>query len=140
MYTKSLTYWTFFFIIAGISPSYTDIQPSYDLSPNHTPIIATISTPTTTRIPAPRLHTAHTDWKLYKTIINDKLATAQKLKTREDIELATTKIIDILQKAAKTATLDKNNPRHAHHLPSHTTGSTKTQSSSEVAKNSYTGR
>jgi hypothetical protein len=102
-----------------------DIQPSYDLASDHTPIIATISTSIATRIPAPRPHTAHTDWKLYKIIINDKLATAQKLKTHEDIELATTKIV--LQQAAKTATPVKNNPRHANHLLSHqTTGSAKT--------------
>jgi hypothetical protein len=32
----------------------------------------------------------------------------QKLKTREDIEVATTKLIDILQQAAKAATPVKN--------------------------------
>jgi hypothetical protein len=47
------------------------------------------------------------------------MATAGKLKTREDIELATTTIISILQQAAKTATPVKNSPRHANHLPSH---------------------
>jgi len=33
-----------FFVTNGISSTYTDIEPSYDLSSNHSPVIATIST------------------------------------------------------------------------------------------------
>jgi hypothetical protein len=33
-----------FYITNGISTSYMDIVPSYDLSSDHTPVIATIST------------------------------------------------------------------------------------------------
>jgi len=108
-----------FFVTSGISPSHTDIQPSYDLSSDHTPIVVKFSTSIATRIPTTRLHTSHTDWKLYKTVISEKLATTQKLKTREDIEVATTEIIDILQQAATTATPVKNSPRHAYNLPTH---------------------
>jgi hypothetical protein len=108
-----------FFVISGICPSYTNIQPSYDLSSDHTPIIATISTSIATRTPTTRLHTSHTDWKLYKTLISDKLATKQKLKTQEDIEIASTELIDLLQQAAKTATPVKNSPRQTNNLPSH---------------------
>jgi hypothetical protein len=74
-----------FFVISGLSPSYTDIKPSYDLYSNHTPIISTISTSIATRIPSNRLHTSHTEWELYQSVISDKLTTTQKLKTREDM-------------------------------------------------------
>jgi hypothetical protein len=43
----------------------------------------------------------------------------QKLKTREDIEIASTELIDIRQQAAKTATPVKNSPKHTNNLPSH---------------------
>jgi hypothetical protein len=33
-----------FYIISGLSPSYMGIASSYDLSSDHTPIIATVST------------------------------------------------------------------------------------------------
>jgi hypothetical protein len=33
-----------FFVTNGISPTRTDIEPSYDLSSDHSPVIATIST------------------------------------------------------------------------------------------------
>jgi hypothetical protein len=50
-----------FFINNGISTTYTDIQASYDLTSDHTPIIATISTTVTVRQPPPRLHTSQTN-------------------------------------------------------------------------------
>jgi len=89
------------FITSGISPSYTDIKPSYDLSSDHTPTIMTISTSLATHITTTRLHTSITDWNQYKTVVRDKLTTKMKLKTREDIEVATSELIDMLQHAAK---------------------------------------
>jgi len=61
--TGSPTYWPTddnkipdlldFFITNGISTTYVDIQASYDLTSDHTPIIATISTSITVRQPPP---------------------------------------------------------------------------------------
>jgi len=42
-----------FFVTSGISPSYIDIKPSYELSSDHTPILLTISTSVTPFTPAP---------------------------------------------------------------------------------------
>jgi exonuclease III len=50
-----------FFITNGISTTYADVQASYDLTSNHTPIIVTISTTIVVRQPALRLHTSHTN-------------------------------------------------------------------------------
>jgi hypothetical protein len=55
-----------FFIISKISPSNADMQPSYDLSSDHTPIISTISTTIIKRKSQPRLHNAYTNWQTYK--------------------------------------------------------------------------
>jgi hypothetical protein len=107
-----------FFVTSRISPSYTDIKPSYDLSSDHTPTIMTISTSIATHITTTRLHTPITDWNQYKTVIRGKLTTKMKIKTREDIEVATSELTDIMQQAVKTATPVKNSPRQVKYLPS----------------------
>jgi hypothetical protein len=77
--TGSPTYWPTdvnkipdhldFFIVYGISPTYADVQSSYDLTSDHTPIIATISTTIVNRRPGLRLHTSNTNWETYKYVI-----------------------------------------------------------------------
>jgi len=79
----------------------------------------TISTSLATHITTTSFHTSITDWNQYKTVVRDKLTTKMKLKTREDIEVATSELIDILQHAAKTATPVKNRPKQLKYLPSH---------------------
>jgi len=61
----------------------------------------TISTSLATHITTTRLHTSITDWNQYKTVDRDKLTTKMRLKTRKDIEVATSELIDILQHAVK---------------------------------------
>jgi hypothetical protein len=126
--TGSPTYWPTdankipdlldFFITNGISATYADVQPSYDLTSDHTPIIGTISTTIVVRQPAPRLHTSHTNWATYKTVVRDKVYSAMKLKTCEDIEIATTTFIGILQQAAQAATPKRHPISPASNLPS----------------------
>ena len=93
-----------FFVTKGISSSYTDIQPSYDLNSDHSPIIATISTAIITRKPTPRLHNSKTNWETYRQIIQEKAKLSIKLKDHEHVELETNNLINVLQNAAKKAT------------------------------------
>ena len=112
--TGSPTYWPTdtnktpdlldFFITNGISTDYADVAASCDLTSDHTPIIATISTTIMVRQPPPRLHTPQTQWETYKTIISHKVDQTPKLKTSEDIEIATDKFSGTLQQAAQLAT------------------------------------
>jgi len=106
------------FITNGISTTYADVQASYDLTSDHTPIIVTISTTIVVRKPALRLHTSHTNWALYKTAVRDNVTTARKLKTCEDIETATSNFIGILRQAALAATPTRHPLRPASNLPS----------------------
>jgi hypothetical protein len=50
-----------FYITSGISPSYMGIASSYDLSSDHTPVIATVNQ----RKSTPRLHNRRTNWDDY---------------------------------------------------------------------------
>ena len=76
-----------FFVTNGISLAYTDIKSSYDLTLDHSPIIATISASAVVGKPAPRLHNSQTNWDTYIRIIQDKVNLSTKLKEREDVEL-----------------------------------------------------
>ena len=126
--TGSLIYWPTdvnkipdlldFFIVHGISPTYADVQFSYDLTSDHTPIIATISTTVVIRRPAPRLYTSDTNWEIYMSEVRGKISTAMKLKTCEDIEKVTSIFIGILQHAAKAATPKRNPSSPVSNLPS----------------------
>jgi len=69
-----------FFVTNGISTKYTDIQSSYDLTSDRSPIIATLSTSVIVRKPTPRLHNSRPNWDTYRQIIQDKLNLSIKLK------------------------------------------------------------
>jgi len=126
--TGSPTYWPTdakkipdlldFFITNGISTTYADVQASYDITSDHTPIIVTISMTIVVRKPALLLHTSHTNWALYKTAVRDKVTTAMKLKTCEDIEIATSNFIGILRQAALAATPTRHPLQPVSNLPS----------------------
>ena len=106
-----------FFITYGISTNYAEVEASYDLTSDHSPIIATISMTVMTRQPPPRLHSHQTNWDIYKSILSENVEPRPKLKTREDIESATDKIISTLQQAAQLATPTRTPQRPTITLP-----------------------
>lgn len=58
-----------FFVTKGISSNYLDIDSSLDLTPDHTPVIVTISTTIMKRIPKPTLYKRKTNWDQFREII-----------------------------------------------------------------------
>jgi hypothetical protein len=92
------------FITNGISSNYISETASFDLTSDHSPIIATISTSVILRKPKFRLHNCKTNWDLFRKLIevNTKLTT--KLKEPADIENEYKNFIILLQEATKTAT------------------------------------
>ena len=101
----------------GISPAYADIQPSYDLTSDNSPIIATISTSIITRKPTPRLHNSKTNWEIYRQTIQEKAKLSIKLKDHEHVEQETNNLINMLQNAAKKATLSSEPQRATNNVP-----------------------
>jgi hypothetical protein len=93
-----------FFIIKNISPTYINIAANLDLSSDHTPIIATISTTVLPPKPNPKLHTSNTNWDLFQQIVEATITLNTKLKTQLDIDQDYEHFISILQEAAKAAT------------------------------------
>jgi hypothetical protein len=100
-----------FFVTNGIPSTYTDIQSSYDLTSDHSPIISTLSTSVIVRKPTPRLHNSKTNWDTYRQVIQDKINLSIKLKEHEDIELETNNPLNLFQHAAKEATPNSDPPK-----------------------------
>ena len=105
-----------FFVINGISTPYTDITPSYDLSSDHSPIIAIIGTTLLNRNPLPRLHNPKTNWDTYRQIIQDNTKLAVRLQSPDDIERETQDFINLIQQAAREATPRIKMKNESHHI------------------------
>jgi len=106
-----------FFVTNGIYSSHADIQPSHDLTSDHSPIIATISTAVVIRKPTTRLHNAKTNWETYRQIIREKAKLSIKLKDYKHIELETNNLIKVLQNAAKEATPNNDPQNTTNNIP-----------------------
>lgn len=90
-----------FYVTNGINSTYTDVIPSYDLSSDHSPIIATIGTSVIYKKPTPRLHNARTNWDTFRSILNGSIDLNIRLKKTEEIETVTEAFISKLQQAAQ---------------------------------------
>lgn len=106
-----------FFVTKGISSTYTDITASYDLTSDHSPIIATVSTSIKMKKPTPRLHNTKTNWDRYRLIIQSQVNLSIRLQEQADIETETNNYIKLLQFAAKEATPNSTSPTPNTQIP-----------------------
>lgn len=93
-----------FFIAKGIVGTNTHVEPSLELSSDHTPIILTISTGLIHTIKAPYLHNKNTNWEQFQTAIGKSINLLIPLKTEIDIDDATEKLTRLIQTAAWEST------------------------------------
>jgi hypothetical protein len=107
-----------FYITNGISTSYMDIVPSYDLSSDHTPVIATISTEVVNKKTTPRLHNRRTNWTDYRTKIEEAINLLTSLKSPAELDTALTNFISTLQAAALHATPIQTTQTRSINIPS----------------------
>jgi hypothetical protein len=89
---------------------------SYDLSSDHSPIIAILSSSVIVRKPTQCLYNSKTNWDKYRQIIQDKVNLSIKLKEHEDIELETNNLLNLLQHAAKEATPNSDPQKTANNI------------------------
>lgn len=92
------------FITKGISSNFTDIESNFDLSSDHTPVIATISTTIIKRTPKPSLYNSKTNWDIFREKVEKNLQTDISLKTPLEIETATNLFTTTVQNAAWEST------------------------------------
>jgi hypothetical protein len=93
-----------FFVVNGISSTYIDVEPSYDLSSDHTPIIATVRSCATYKTPRLQLHNKKTNWAAYRTKLHQDIKLNVRLKSPTEIDNALTSFISIIKQATQEAT------------------------------------
>jgi hypothetical protein len=101
-----------FYTTSGISQSYMDITPSYDLSSDHAPVIATVSTEVVIKQTIPRLHNSTTNWNDYRTQIDETVNLNISLNNHAEIDSTLSNFISLLNEAAlKSTSILKNHTR-----------------------------
>jgi len=98
-----------FCVAKGISHNYLDIEPSLDLSSDHSPIIVKICTTIIKNNQTNMLHNKKTNWETYKSTLNDVIKLNIPLKTKEDLDVAIKNLNSSIILAAKRATPTQSN-------------------------------
>lgn len=106
-----------FFVTHGISTNYMDILPSYDLSSDHSPIIATISSFVIHKESIAKLHTKKTNWDKYRYLIEEQINLDIRLQTPNDVDLAITDFIRTLKNAVDQATPKTKETKRIYNIP-----------------------
>lgn len=95
-----------FFITKNISPRHVQINSSADLSSDHSPVIATVSSTIIEKTPNGSIHNQHTNWQLFREVFTHSTSALTPLKTKEEIEAATeylnTSIINAIRLSTPT--------------------------------------
>lgn len=89
-----------FFILGGISSNYITVEPNNDLSSDHSPVIATMSTTVIRRTKDPCLTSKNTDWDTFRTYIDQNIALSINLREPDDIDCAANYLTNLIQEAA----------------------------------------
>jgi hypothetical protein len=59
-----------FFVLTGISSESMEVEPSYDLSSDHSSVIATVCSYAINKTPISKLHNQKTNWEEYRIKLN----------------------------------------------------------------------
>lgn len=89
-----------FFISRKISMNYIKVEDCYDLDSDHSPVILTLSDKIIQKEPNPTLVNKHTDWESFQIELNEKIQLNVPLRTAEELEKETEKIVELIQEVA----------------------------------------
>lgn len=107
-----------FAVIKGISNIHYKIEPSLDLSSDHTAIIITLSTTVIWKEPVAKLCNKRTNWEQFQAIINTNINLKHRIKEPHEIEKAVQHLTEVIQDAAwKSTPDDKKITTHDHNIP-----------------------
>ena len=97
-----------FFITKNISPKYVRINSSAELSSDHSPVIASISSTIIENPPNGFIHNQLTNWQLFREVFNHSTPSWIFLKTNEDIETAAGYLNSSIINAIRSSTPTKS--------------------------------
>ena len=106
-----------FFVARGVAANYVRIESVFELSSDHSPIIATVGAHGFPRVFPPTLVTHNSDWKVFRAYITDHMILNLRIKQCSELEDATHYFTTLLQEAAWHSTHPPRTPL----APVHTT-------------------
>jgi hypothetical protein len=62
-----------FFVINGSPEEYMEVEPSYDLSSDHSPVTATVCSYAIHKAPRSKLHNQRTNWEEYRMKLQEEI-------------------------------------------------------------------
>lgn len=93
-----------FCVTKGIASSYLTIESCFELSSDHSPLLATLSSTIKLINELPYLNNRRTNWEHFRNIINEELNCKISLKSKIELEEAIENFTKVIQKAAWEAT------------------------------------
>jgi len=89
-----------FFVPWGIAASYIRVEPVFELSSDHSPILATVGAHILSRVVTPTLTTNHTDWDAFRAYTTTHIDLHLLIKQRSELNDATHHFTTFVQDAA----------------------------------------
>jgi len=89
-----------FLVARGIPVNYNQIESAFDLSSDHSPVIATIGASTINKAAIPTLTTTHTNWDMFRAYINDHINLRLRIKECAELDEVKQYFTTLLQAAA----------------------------------------
>ena len=99
-----------FFVARGVVAIYVWIESVFELSCDHSPIIATIGAQVFPRVVPPTLVTHNTDWNVFRAYITDHINLNLRIKQCSELDDATHYFTTLLQEAALHSTHPPRTP------------------------------
>lgn len=97
-----------FFITNGITKYNCITEPNLDLSSNHTPVVASMSTMFANKPSQPRLTSISTDWTAFKSLCINNINLNLRIKSTEELDEAAQHFTQTVQRAACKSTSETN--------------------------------
>jgi hypothetical protein len=109
-----------FFFYKVITTNYAQTESNHELSSDHTPVIATLSTHVINKPKIPTLIMNETNWDLFRTYIEDHINMNIKIKEANELDQATQYFTTIIQEAAWYSTpTPPNKTTNMYNIPLH---------------------
>jgi hypothetical protein len=107
--TREPTYWPSdsnkipnlldFFVLRGITASYIQVESNFELSSDHSPVIATLSSYKISNPSMPTLSTKLTNWENFRNYIDEHINLNLRIKEHQELDEATQHFTTIIQAA-----------------------------------------
>jgi hypothetical protein len=89
-----------FLVTRGIPAHSVQVEPAFELSSDHSPVIATIGAHILNKAALPKLTTSHTNWDMFRTYITEHINLQIRIKDCDELDEATQYFTTLIQEAA----------------------------------------